>query len=520
MENKYVFDISSACEKQKVTHHWKHCVGSGQAILAMRSDYTKQLKFIHDELGIERVRFHGIFDDDMQAVMSMADMMPIPGAENFKNYNFFNIFCAYDNALSAGMKPWVELSFMPSMIAKKKKKVTVNAEGMKTMPAQDEDWIDLIRNFVEALLHRYGKDEVKTWYFEVWNEPNMFTFFDGTMNDYFHLYEITAKTIKEVDSDLMVGGPSTAVGEWISEFIDYCETRNLPLDFVSTHNYPGDGIGDAFAMKDLVRNVVSGMVKLKKAKEGSALDGIRCIMPDKSEVCDLAKGQMYDNTKRVNEIVAGKYPIFYTEWNCNAILTSPTNDTKKVACFQVKSIDEMEGNVTGSAIWSFSDILDEFMIVPEEFSGGFGLITINGIPKPQFYALKLMSEVGDQRFVLPRTNDEVEMSVYESEKEYRIFVYRQRMKSSEEEAVSYEIDFQIGNVSDVSLYRIDDNHCNPLKIWKEMGCPENMNQKQVEEIISKSSLKKEAVNYQREEQKLILSHQLKVNDTHCYIIEK
>ena len=69
----------------------------------MRSDYARQLKFIHDELGIERVRFHGIFDDDMQAIMSMADMMPMPGAEKFQNYNFFNIFAAYDNVLAAGI---------------------------------------------------------------------------------------------------------------------------------------------------------------------------------------------------------------------------------------------------------------------------------------------------------------------------------------------------------------------------------------------------------------------------------
>ena len=97
----------------EVSNHWKYCVGSGQAKLAMRSDYARQLKFIHDELGIERVRFHGIFDDDMQAIMSMADIMPMPGAEKFQNYNFFNIFAAYDNVLAAGMKPWVELSFMP-----------------------------------------------------------------------------------------------------------------------------------------------------------------------------------------------------------------------------------------------------------------------------------------------------------------------------------------------------------------------------------------------------------------------
>lgn len=145
MKETFVFSVKKDTRRVEVSNHWKYCVGSGQAKLAMRSDYARQLKFIHDELGIERVRFHGIFDDDMQAIMSMADMMPMPGAEKFQNYNFFNIFAAYDNVLAAGMKPWVELSFMPSTIAKRKKKVTVNAEGMKTMPAKDDDWVKLYR---------------------------------------------------------------------------------------------------------------------------------------------------------------------------------------------------------------------------------------------------------------------------------------------------------------------------------------------------------------------------------------
>lgn len=84
MKETFVFSVKKDTRRVEVSNHWKYCVGSGQAKLAMRSDYARQLKFIHDELGIERVRFHGIFDDDMQAIMSMADMMPMPGAESFK----------------------------------------------------------------------------------------------------------------------------------------------------------------------------------------------------------------------------------------------------------------------------------------------------------------------------------------------------------------------------------------------------------------------------------------------------
>ena len=259
MKETFVFSVKKDTRRVEVSNHWKYCVGSGQAKLAMRSDYARQLKFIHDELGIERVRFHGIFDDDMQAIMSMADMMPMPGAEKFQNYNFFNIFAAYDNVLAAGMKPSVELSFMPSTIAKRKKKVTVNAEGMKTMPAKDDDWVKLVQAFIRAAIHRYGRNEVITWNFQVWNEPNMFTFFAGTMEDYFHLYEITARS-REGGRAGSVGGGDLQVrpGDWIAEFIDFCEQRKLPLDFISTHNYPGDGIGEAFAMKDLFLQCCGG----------------------------------------------------------------------------------------------------------------------------------------------------------------------------------------------------------------------------------------------------------------------
>ncbi len=119
------FIIKDDGERKKNHKHWQYCVGSGQAKLAVRSDYAEQLKVIHDELGIERVRFHGIFDDSMQTYMGLNDFMPLPGSKKFKNYNFHNIAIAYDNVIAAGMKPWVELSFMPSRLAKGDRKSVV-----------------------------------------------------------------------------------------------------------------------------------------------------------------------------------------------------------------------------------------------------------------------------------------------------------------------------------------------------------------------------------------------------------
>ena len=517
----FEFVIKEDTPRVAANKHWQFCVGSGQAKLALRTDYAKQLKYVHDELGIERVRFHGIFDDSMQSYMGLDDFMPLPGSKNFRNYNFRNIAVAYDNVLAAGMKPWVELSFMPSRLAKSQKKVTVNAEGRCTLPKDDGEWKKFIQAFISFLLHRYGKEEVETWFFEVWNEPNMSTFFNGTQKDYFHLYEITATAIKEVDDALKVGGPSSATGNWIKDFIAFCEGKRLPLDFISTHNYPGDGIGEVFLGKIMFDAIAGGKKRLKKLGRGRTLDGCQAVMEDKSEMSEMPKGQMRQSVELVEKEVAGKYPIYYTEWNGNAILMSPSNDTRKVACFQVKSIDEMEHHLTGSSIWAFSDIFDEFVMIPDQFSGGFGLLTIDGIPKPQFHALKLMKDAGERKYELPYTNAEVEIAVYESDTEKRIFVYRQRMKNVKEPAVDYSVSLELPREpKEVSLYRIDEEHCNPLRVWKEMGSPLEMNQKQINDVIEKSRLTEEKAGNAFEDGMLRLCGEIGVNDVHCYVIKQ
>lgn len=526
MSKTYEFTVPESTARKPFHQHWQFCVGSGQAKLALRSDYARQLAYVHRELGIERVRFHGIFDDSMQAYMGMDDFLKLPGSKRYKNYNFHNIGVAYDAVLAAGMKPWVELSFMPSRLAKKDKKVTVNAEGRATMPKNDAEWTEFIQAFIRFLLHRYGKEEVETWYFEVWNEPNMFAFFKGSKEDYFHLYEITSRAVRAVDGSLKVGGPSTANGAWLAEFIDFCESRHLPLDFITTHFYPGEGIGDVFLGKIMADIIVGGAMRLRKNGGGRALEGCQIIMTDKTEEGEeRPRGQMYDFSQKVHEEVAGRYPVFLTEWNFCSIVMAPSNDDKKVAAFQMKSIDEMEPFMDGTAIWCFSDIFDEFIMIPDQFSGSFGLLTIDGIPKPQFHMLKLLAGAEPLKYDLPRTNDEVEITVFDAEDglHKQVSVYRSRMKNTAEPAAPYQIRLELpegmpGETVRVTRYRIDQDHCNPKRVWQEMGSPMEMNRQEIEEIITRSALQAEPVEVLRDGQYLVLSGELEVNDVHFYEI--
>ena len=170
--------------------HWQFCVGSAHAGMAMRTDYCEQLKQIHDELGIERVRFHGIFSDDMHTYDTMTTVMPMPGSEQVPFYeNSFRLpGLVYDNVLKAGMKPFVELSFMPSQMAKRPTRGSFYWKPCIAPPKDEAQWQAYIQKFVRFLLNRYGKEEVETWFFEVWNEPDLKTpFFDGTQEEYFRL---------------------------------------------------------------------------------------------------------------------------------------------------------------------------------------------------------------------------------------------------------------------------------------------------------------------------------------------
>ena len=186
-------------------------MGSGHALLALRTDYVRQLKFIHDTLGIERVRFHGIFDDDMRTVCSLLELFPVPGAESFTEENFRACGLAYDNVLDAGMKPLVELSFMPKKLSRNQVDGVFYYRPCIDTPADHAAWAGYIQRFLRFLIHRYGIEEVRSWLFEVWNEPDLpVVFFSEDREAYFKLYETTARAIKAVDPQLQVGGPATS----------------------------------------------------------------------------------------------------------------------------------------------------------------------------------------------------------------------------------------------------------------------------------------------------------------------
>ena len=228
-----VFTCDLASPVTALPHFWEHTVGSGHATLTLRADWQAQMRRAHAELGFRHVRFHGLLSDDMGTLIGEGDTL---------FYSFFNADQSFDFLLSIGMKPFVELSFMPSVLASGDK-TAFHYRANVTSPKDYGQWAVLIRKLVAHWAERYGLAEIRQWFFEVWNEPNLDAFGSGKQDDYFTLYRYTAQAIKSVDGELKVGGPATAANAWIDDFIGFCAKENLAADFISTHHYPTDAFG-------------------------------------------------------------------------------------------------------------------------------------------------------------------------------------------------------------------------------------------------------------------------------------
>ena len=452
--------ISFFCDLAEATtpfpHFWEHMVGSDHAPMALRADWQRQLRLCHDELGFQYVRFHGLLSDDMGTLVRQ---------NNKFLYSFFNADQVFDFLLSIGMKPFVELSFMPGELASGSKTV-FNYKANVTPPANYKQWSTLIKRLLSHWGQRYGAKEVNEWFFEVWNEPNLKAFWNGTQRDYFRFYRYTAEAIKQVDAALRVGGPATARSEWIEEFVDFCERGKVPADFISTHYYPTDGFESDRDTE----------VQLFKSQ----------------------RGIMREMAQNVRRRARGR-PVYYTEWNSSSDQRDPLHDESYAAAFAVTSIMEARGLVEGYSFWTFSDIFAENYFPSVPFHGGFGLLNLHGIPKPTYRAFELLHNVGTRQSLVDGLHETVDCAVIQGDSRLTVLLTNHTTPghSIETEHIEIRLDNAPEPVA-AHTRRIDAEHANPKSLWVEMGQPEYLSPDAVERLHKASRLAEErqSISYQ------------------------
>ena len=473
-----------------------------------RTDVCEHLKLAHDELGFRYVRFHGLFDDDMLTIQLLSDFMPLPGAGKIKEYNFRQVGHVLDNVLNCGMKPFVELSFMPKPIASGKK-TGLHYKNNITPPKDYEAWGRYIESFIRYILSRYGKEEVESWYFEVWNEPDIPNFWAGSQKEYFKLYQYTAEAIKRVNGNLRVGGPSTSACLWLAEFQDFCKRGRVPYDFVSTHHYPGDGFGNGIDAKGIRHMMKTIQGSAKSEEELQTVLTKLFFFPER--VARQKKGVLADKDDEARAKVPDK-PLFITEWNSMAVFSAPVHDEKYSAAFVIKSVLDLDHQVDGYSFWCCSDIFEELFQLNQPFVGSFGIISNDGIPKPNLWAFKMLAQLYPDRLDLPmRTNEEVEYAAFTDGERLQVLVYAQDVHYRSDKA--FEIELQVNTTANrVTAQRIDNDHCNPKRLWQELGSPDNLLPEQVQAIKEKTRLEEEPLSFEAEENATRVCFSLRSND--------
>jgi xylan 1,4-beta-xylosidase len=332
-------------------------VGSDYPGTLSRPDSLAQLKTAVDELGFRYIRFHAIFHDVLGTV-KVVDGKTV--------YDWTKIDQLYDAFRGMGIRPFVELGFTPQALKTSDNKIFY-WNGNTSHP-KPQAWHDLIDAFVRHLESRYGKEEVRRWYFEVWNEPNLNGFWEkADKQAYFDLYENSARKIKAVDPELKVGGPSTAGAAWVPEFLEFAASRNVPIDFVSTHTYGVDG----------------GFLD-EKGQDDNKLS----TSPD----------SIIGDVRRVREqITASKFPnlpLYFTEWSTSYNPRDPVHDSYISAAYILTKLKAARAYAQGMSYWTYSDLFEEPGPPPTPFHGGFGLMNREGIRKASWFAYKYLNLLG------------------------------------------------------------------------------------------------------------------------------
>jgi xylan 1,4-beta-xylosidase len=380
-----IINIDLNAKKGSLNTMFKECVGAGRANEGLRADWQQQLAYVKKECGFRYIRFHGLFTDDMGVYKEDKNGMP--------EYNYMYIDALFDYLLSIDIKPFVELGFMPNALASGRETIFW-WKGNVTPPKDYDKWAALVTNIVQHWTNRYGEEEVKTWYFEVWNEPNLKPgFWTGTQDDYFKLYQYSAKAVKSVNPAYRVGGPGTAGAAWEAEMIDFCVKNNVPIDFISTHSY---GVKQGYL--DEYGN--SGTVL---AKEEFAVSGD--VLQSRKEIAASAKPTL---------------ELHYTEWSASYTPSDHIHDSYHEAAYVLQKLKQVGDAAQSMSYWVFTDIFEESAPRFTPFHGGFGMLNTQGINKPVFYAYQFLNRLGDIELA---NNDQMSWATKDSKGNIQVLAY-------------------------------------------------------------------------------------------------
>lgn len=436
-------------------------VGAGRASEGLRADWQQQLATVQSEIGFHYLRMHGLLCDEMGVYNEDKNGNP--------EYNFQYVDSLYDALLKMHIRPFVELGFMPSKLASGDTHVFW-WKGNTSMPKDYDKWAGLMKALVNHWKERYGEDEINQWYFEVWNEPDIHGFFPHPLEDYFKLYKTTSEAIRSQCAKCRIGGPASAVPYAAEEaFEKWIVANPEPIDFIALHAY---GVKQGYLDED--------------GSAGTIID------PDPNSV----SGRMQHSRELMNATPLKNRELHFTEWSSAYTPTDYMHDQYHQASFILDKVKRATPYVDSMSYWTFTDIFEEMGPRFTPFHGGFGMINLEGIKKPSFYAFKFLSNLNgddvasdDERSWVTKSKDgsiaaiawDYSPVVPPAGKTDQVF-YKQELPATDKGNLTIDLASVPKGKYRVSIYQIGYKQNDAFTAYVEMGSPKQLTRAQVDAL--------------------------------------
>lgn len=444
-------------------HTWSGLVNIDQFRHLLRQDAQECVRVSAQELGARHVRAAGMLDDYLGTFAR--DPQSFASSSQTQRSNWRNSFFIIDQLLVSGVNPMFTTCFTPSKMARKFSGI-FGGGGSAAPPKDYAQWSQFLIEGAQLCVERYGESSVKGWLFEAWNEPNLGCFFDGTQLEFFELWAHTFRALKEVSPDLQIGGPSTARGEWLGEFIEWTRQNGCEPDYLITHVYNNDS-------------------------ENSALSPFDGPQGEKQNASPHFAARVIGGARKLANDLGFAGEIHWNEWGRSWLPCDPIRESAQEAAFIVKTMAQASQNADYFGYWCLSDVYDQLGYGREAFHGNYGMISLDGLKKPSYFAHQLLEKLGDTRLEVSGGSDLQNAIFTPTQSGFASLVYAMdedfAMGSSGKLTVEIELPQNVH--AQLKLTRVSESENNIQRYWEVMGSPAYPSRAQVEELRGQNALR-------------------------------
>ena len=443
-------------------HSWEGLVNIDQFRWLVRKDCLEHLKMAHDELGARHVRAVGMYCDELRVFGPDPSWFGKPGPHTMQP-NWQVVDYIIDELNAIGIQPMFTTTFMPSHMAAGDMTV-FTTKSRTSMPKDLKVWEDFVSTSVRHQIDRLGLENVRNWYFEVWNEPNLSPpFFEGTQADFFKLWQATWNGIKRVDESLRVGGPSAARAEWIADFVDWAAANRCPADYVITHVYNNDSANCAL----------------------SPFDGPQT---DKANTSLHFSSGVVRGTRKILDDRNFRGEVHWNEWGRSWFPCDHLRESAQEAAWTAKTMGEVSQLADKFAYWNLSDVYDQVGYGATPFHDNYGMLNLQGLRKPMYQGFRLLSRLGDRQVPVTGAGLDANLNAIATTngRGYQVYVYA--VSETPEQHRSVAVSVQLPRGGTPTLTRIGHEENNILASWRAMGAPANLTRQQRDDLRSANAL--------------------------------